>query len=282
MADDSTASTASTASSSRDFFSRRPSFFGARNKGHKNTPSGLVRSTTTTTPPPPPPTQTTTPAPRQFDVPSLVPNLYQFPAKATAPAAPTAPTTPPRSKHRSRHSISSSVTDIGTSLRRSRSASLRTDTSSGTASSHKRTPSATLALSLSPEKNSSANAAPGGSRPALSISTFTRNNRQKSSENVKTAEGGNRQVYEKSPLSAIDNPKTPFGMAVPLRYPPAQKEIPQGIQRQQSTYGGNFNGGLQPAAQLSMGGGATPHIIFQHIHEMASKRISTLDYLRKA
>ncbi|KAF2785614.1 hypothetical protein K505DRAFT_368988 [Melanomma pulvis-pyrius CBS 109.77] len=282
MADDSTASTASTAPStapsSRDFFTRRPSFFGARNKGHKNTHAGLVRSTTTTPPPPP----------RQFDVPSLVPNTYQFPAKAaapiapTAPAAPSAPSTPPRSKHRSRHSISSSVTDIGISLRRSRSASLRTDTSSGTASSHKRTPSATLALSLSPEKTAGANAVPGAARPALSISTFTRNNRQKSAENVKTAEGGTRQVYEKSPLSAVDNPKTPFGMAVPLRYPPAQKEIPQGIQRQQSTYGGNFNGGLQPAAQLSMGGGATPHIIFQHIHEMASKRISTLDYLRKA
>jgi hypothetical protein len=72
-------------------------------------------------------------------------------------------------------------------------------------------------------------------------------------------------------------------MAVPLRYPPSQKEI-QGVQRQQSqsVYGGNYSGGLAPAAPIAVPNGANPNIIFQHIHELASKRISTLDYLRKA
>ncbi|KAF2709384.1 hypothetical protein K504DRAFT_481807 [Pleomassaria siparia CBS 279.74] len=220
--------------------------------------------------------------------PPLPPPLLAPPptiATLTVPTTASAPSTPPRRKHSSRHSISSSVTEITNSLRRSRSASLRTDTSSGTASSHKRTPSDTLALSVSPEKNATANAtsaASATSRPALSISTFARNNRQKSSENVKIAEGGTRQPYEKSPLSAVDNPKTPFAMSAPLRYPPAQKEPSQGLQRQQSQYGGAYNGALQPAANISLAGSATPNVIFQHIHEMASKRISTLDYLRKA
>lgn len=86
----------------------------------------------------------------------------------------------------------------------------------------------------------------------------------------------NAQAYEKSPLSAVDKPKTPFGMAVPLssRHPPTQKEMLQ--QNRQA------NAQLAPAAPIPVPLGANPNIIFQHIHEMASKRISTLDYLRKA
>ena len=110
------------------------------------------------------------------------------------------------------------------------------------------------------------------SRPALSISTFARN-KQKSSENVRP---DTAHVYEKSPLSAVDKPKTPFGMAVPmpLRHPPTQKEILQANQQSNRT--------LAPAAPIPVPNGSSPNIIFQHIHELASKRISTLDYLRKA
>jgi hypothetical protein len=159
---------------------------------------------------------------------------------------------------------------------------LRTNDSSGntsTASStHRRTPSATLALSLSPEKNGvPTNAAAQPTRPALSISTFSRN-RQKSTENVRP--DGSKQPYEKSPLSATDNPKTPFSMAVPLRYPPTQKDIQQ-VRRQDST-SINYNSGLGPAAPIGIAGGVNPNAVFQHIQELASKRISTLDYLRKA
>jgi hypothetical protein len=89
-------------------------------------------------------------------------------------------------------------------------------------------------------------------------------------------EGQNAQVYEKSPLSAVDKPKTPFGMAVPmpLRHPPTQKEILQANRQ--------ANAQLAPSAPIPLPNSANPNIIFQHIHEMASKRISTLDYLRKA
>ncbi|CAN9253073.1 unnamed protein product [Alternaria alternata] len=204
-------------SSAQGIFSRRPSFFGGKNKGHKQ---ALQASS-------------------------------------------------------SRHSIASSVTDLGSSLRRSRSASLRTNTSDGTAktsSSHKRLPSATLALTYSPEKAPIPNTTSNASRPALSISTFSRN-KQKSSDNVKT----DTVYYDKSPLSAVDKPKTPFAnmaVPIPLRHPPSQKEILQANQQSNRT--------LAPAAPIPVPNGSNPNLIFQHIHELASKRISTLDYLRKA
>ncbi|KAF2872354.1 hypothetical protein BDV95DRAFT_492089 [Massariosphaeria phaeospora] len=266
------ATTTTTApTSAASLFSRRPSFFG-RSRARK------AAATASTAPSPLPdinfdafsPSPSTAAA---SNPPPLAASQYE--------AADKVPSTPPRRKHSSRHSISSSVTEFGSSLRRSRSASLRTNTSSGTASSHK------MALSLSPEKPSAANAAPTASRPALSISTFARS-KQKSAENIRPPDSAaSRQAYEKSPLSAVDNPKQPLGMAVavPLRYPPTQKEIQQAhqAQRQHSTYGAaSYNGGLAPAAPISLPNGANPNIIFQHIQEMASKRISTLDYLKKS
>ncbi|RYN22686.1 hypothetical protein AA0121_g11017 [Alternaria tenuissima] len=242
-------------SSAQGIFSRRPSFFGGKNKGHKQALSTLS-----------PPTLNLSP---ELDTPPLDPDQYQFP--------PRVPTTPQRRRQASssRHSIASSVTDLGSSLRRSRSASLRTNTSDGTAktsSSHKRLPSATLALTYSPEKAPINNTTSNASRPALSISTFSRN-KQKSSDNVKT----DPVYYDKSPLSAVDKPKTPFAnmaVPIPLRHPPSQKEILQANQQSNRT--------LAPAAPIPVPNGSNPNMVFQHIHELASKRISTLDYLRKA
>ncbi|KAI4919345.1 hypothetical protein J4E90_001478 [Alternaria incomplexa] len=249
--------------SSQGLFSRRPSFFGGKTKGqgHKQTNSTLA-----------PPQLNITPAANPgLKTPPLQLDQYEFPARLAA--------TPPRRRHASsRHSIASSVTDLGSTLRRSRSASLRTNASAS--SSHKRTPSATLALTYSPEKAPVPASVTNASRPALSISTFSRS-KQKSSENVKT-EGGSvqqpqAQVYEKSPLSAVDKPKTPFGnmaVPIPLRHPPSQKEILQANQQSNRT--------LAPAAPIPVPNGSNPNLVFQHIHELASKRISTLDYLRKA
>ena len=248
-------------SSAQGIFSRRPSFFGGKNKGHKQALSTLSPPTLNLTPV----AASTSP---ELDTPPLDPDQYQFP--------PRVPTTPQRRRQASssRHSIASSVTDLGSSLRRSRSASLRTNTSDGTAktsSSHKRLPSATLALTYSPEKAPIPNTTSNASRPALSISTFSRN-KQKSSDNVKTD-----SVYDKSPLSAVDKPKTPFAnmaVPIPLRHPPSQKEILQANQQSNRT--------LAPAAPIPVPNGSNPNMVFQHIHELASKRISTLDYLRKA
>ncbi|KAH9876202.1 hypothetical protein J1614_004081 [Plenodomus biglobosus] len=269
------------------FFGRRPSLFGTRNRQHKHSASSaariapaphLPRPQTPQTPPPalsaPPPTLNLPPAPRS------PPNagLDQLPhGPGQYDDAPRLPATPPKRRHGSRQSIAASVTDLGSQLRRSRSASLRTNTSHGTgsSSSHKRTPSATLALTYSPEKAPVPNSVANASRPTLSISTFSRS-KQKSAENVRP-DAANTHVYEKSPLSAVDKPKTPFGtMAVPmpLRHPPSQKEILQASQQSNRT--------LAPAPPLPVPNGSTPNVVFQHIQDLASKRISTLDYLRKA
>ncbi|KAH7389474.1 hypothetical protein DE146DRAFT_747622 [Phaeosphaeria sp. MPI-PUGE-AT-0046c] len=259
-----------TANTSSGLFSRRPSFFGSKaSKGHaKGSRVSLSYSSSSSrTAATPPPALTLPPVTTPDETP-LVPSQYRD--------SPKVPSTPQRKQPTSRHSIASSVTDIGSSLRRSRSASLRTNTSAGTTStsSHRRTPSATLALTYSPEKTPNA-ATSNGSRPTLSISTFSRS-KQKSSDNVKPDGTANAQVYEKSPLSAVDKPKTPFAMAVPLssRHAPSQKDMLQ-PNRQGTTQ-------LAPSAPIPLPNVANPNVIFQHIQEMASKRISTLDYLRKA
>ncbi|KAI8934314.1 hypothetical protein NX059_009052 [Plenodomus lindquistii] len=254
-----TPSTASTASTG--FFTRRPSLF---NRHHKHSASSVAR----VHPPPAPRASTPPPALDDLTHPPRRPSQYDETLSV--------PTTPPRRRHGSRHSLASSVTDLGSQLRRSRSASLRTNTSNGTgsSSSHKRTPSANLALTHSPDKAPVPTAVGNASRPNLSISTFARS-KQKSAENVRP--DANPQVYEKSPLSAVDKPKTPFGamaVSMPLRHPPTQKDVSQANQQS--------NRALGPAAPIPVPNGSTPNVVFQHIQDLASKRISTLDYLRKA
>lgn len=61
---------------------------------------------------------------------------------------------------------------------------------------------------------------------------------------------------------------------MPLRHPPSQKDILHANQQSNRT--------LAPAAPIPVPNGSNPHLVYQHIHELASKRISTLDYLRKA
>ncbi|QRD02089.1 hypothetical protein JI435_417540 [Parastagonospora nodorum SN15] len=147
---------ASASATASGFFSRRPSFFSSTkgsSKGHQNKASRSSVSysshsyhrTNAASPPALilPPAPSSTPAP---DETPHEPGQYD--------SNPIQPTTPHHRRHASRHSIASSVTDIGSSLRRSRSNSVRTNTSGGTAStsSHKRTPSANLALTYSPKR----------------------------------------------------------------------------------------------------------------------------------
>ncbi len=90
--------------------------------------------------------------------------------------------------------------------------------------------------------------------------------------------GLNRRLND-SPISAIDKPKTHFAMAVPMpvRFPPSEKTIPPSSLQSSGR-------ALGPAAPIPipLPNTSSPHVVFQQIHELASKRISTLDYLRKA
>ncbi|KAJ4392861.1 hypothetical protein N0V91_011216 [Didymella pomorum] len=212
----------------------------------------------------PPPALTSPTSPIKEDPTPKTPPPPDTASDIQSPPRQYASPTTPQKRLNSRHSIASSVGELGLQLRRSRSTSLRSATSS-----HKRhasTASTMHSVSLSPEKVPPA-APISASRPTLSIATFARN-KAKSSDNVKP---DNTQYYDKAPLSALDKPKTPFMAAMPLRNPPTQ-----------TTARSASIAGLAPAAPISVPNGANPNIIFQHIHELASKRISTLDYLRKA
>ncbi|KAF1960394.1 hypothetical protein CC80DRAFT_439123 [Byssothecium circinans] len=257
-----------TNTNTNSLFSRRPSFFGGRSSKPPKTP-------TTQTPPAPAPA-------------AAGPPVINFPDLFAPPAKPSSAANPPRQhrRHASRHSVSSTLGDFGSQLQRSRSASVRTNDSSGTtsthtasSSSHQRAPSNNLALSYSPEKNATqaapSVAASNPSRPALSISTFARSKQQKAADNVRPDMTGQRQGYDKPPLSAAvdsSHPKTP------LRSSSTTRDL-QSARRPDM-----YSGGLGPAAPIALPShsASNPNMIFQHIQEMASKRISTLDYLRKS
>ncbi len=168
-----------------------------------------------------------------------------------------------------RHSISSSVTDIGASIRRSTS-----KRSSSTSSAKLTSPSTTTlaTISYSPEKGA---AIAHVSKPTLSVSTFAR--RQKSSDNVRDQREGS--IFSRSPLSASEANGTVGMTAVPLRYPHQTGRPPTA---QSNINFGQSNASLGPTASIAPSANSpNPHAVFQHIHDMASKRISTLDYLRK-
>ncbi|USP76714.1 hypothetical protein yc1106_03988 [Curvularia clavata] len=256
---------------SQSIFSRRPSIFGSKNRASRHTASSLSVSHTHAAPADSPPTLTLQPADRLNTPPPDDSDQSDLHSKQ--------PPTPSRRRHVSRQSIASSVTDLGAQLRTtSRSASLRTNTSTATrktsssSSSHTRNHSATLTIAPEPEK-APAQAPPSHAlRPSLSVSTFSRN-KQKSTDPAPPS--SHSHLDERSP-SSLDKPKTPFAMAVPmpLRHPPTQKDILQANQQSNRTLG--------PAAPIPVPNGSNPNLVFQHIHELASKRISTLDYLRKA
>ncbi|KAF2759707.1 hypothetical protein EJ05DRAFT_307128 [Pseudovirgaria hyperparasitica] len=180
---------------------------------------------------------------------------------------------------RHRRSISTSQ---GADSTLSRSTSLRSSSTVGSASfsSNNRAPSAaaTLALSYSPEKG-----LPGSNvtRPALSITTFGRN-RQKSTDNLRTLNSdsnGGPSSFSKSPLSAAEANSSVGMQPIPLRHnaPPPR---PPGTSHSNYSQSNGVIGQATPLVPPS--NGYNPSVVFQHIHDLATKRISTLDYLRKA
>ncbi len=148
----------------------------------------------------------------------------------------------------SRHSIAASVSGLGSSLRRSNSVE----------GSHKARRPSTAATALeSPVKPQAADSA----------------------SHRDTTSGHHR----KASFSAAE-PKTPLAMlAVP--FGGSRKEDKEAVRQASASYASNaqVNGNhVPPPVPPPTGGSQTPFAIYQHIHDTASKRISTLDYLRKA
>ncbi|KAL9062131.1 MAG: hypothetical protein Q9157_009202, partial [Trypethelium eluteriae] len=181
-----------------------------------------------------------------------------------------------RSKRResSLHSLTTSVTEFGTSVRRSVSLRTPTDTSPSQAREFTFGPSGSLS-STSPKKRS-ASAASHYNKPPLSVPGFSR--KKKSSESVDHG-------YTSFAEGAV--PRGKFGMLVApfgtrsrgddMGKPSSNSYASTLAYTQTSTT-------LGPPASIpsSSGGNQNPNLVYQHIHDLASKRISTLDYLRKA
>lgn len=179
-----------------------------------------------------------------------------------------------RSKRResSLHSLTTSVTEFGTSVRRS--VSLRSPTDTGPHPNYNFGPPA-ASSSVSPKKRS-VSAAGHYSKPGLSVPGFSR--KKKSSESVDHG-------YISYPEGAASRGK--FGMLVT---PFGTKSRGDDMGKPaSSTYASSFPytqnaSALGPPVSMSSSasGNQNPNVVYQHIHDMASKRISTLDYLRKA
>ena len=137
-------------------------------------------------------------------------------------------------------------------------------------------------------------------RPLLSVSTFAR--RAKSTDNVHTNPeggasggglGGDGVGRAKTPISADE--RAPMLPQLIGHHHHHQKKAVGSAGGGLGTTGGddsassvhstaNLQPSLLPAGGGSSGSGGAqnPYLVFQHIHDVASKRISTLDYLRKA
>ncbi|OJD29213.1 uncharacterized protein BKCO1_8700030 [Diplodia corticola] len=244
MVSSSTAPTSTSGATSHSFLPRKPSLF-RRDRSRNKDASGADL-----------PPRSSTPQPRSV---TPVPPIDESDAVSS--------TSPPhRGKHSSRHSFASSVADFGSNLRRS--ASLRS--SSSNSAKEQPLPSSSLAqATLSPEKPTFA--ANASSNKLLA--TFTR---------------GRQKSYDASAAAAVgkppDEPRTP-GMANTVGAAHMWASRPSGTAHSNLAFGQVSNPLAAPAnipPVPSAAGGHNPHAVFQHIHDMSSKRISTLDYLRKA
>ncbi|KAF2399132.1 hypothetical protein EJ06DRAFT_512206 [Trichodelitschia bisporula] len=198
---------------------------------------------------------------------------------------------PPGSSRTYSNSISS--VDLGNSLRRSaslrsvgsgpsthtRAPSLsRPSTSPNKHRSHRRSPSVTLAVSLSSHDSRLPGLAQA-SKPILHIPTFTK--RQKSSDNF-------RDVAGEGGFSPVEPPPSRFGPSPVQRgnNPPGRPPATSHSNLSNLSYTTSGNGSIgssAPVVPATVGpGGLNPQVVYQNILDTASKRISTLDYLRKA
>lgn len=166
------------------------------------------------------------------------------------------------SRHR-RYSQSVSTVDLQ-SLRRS--VSLRSISNPYSHKHNRVTSTATLAFSLSQDQHPPSSS--HSSKPLLHIPNFTK--RQKSADNVRDFEGS-----------------SPGGMASGIQsvqYRNTQPGRPPTSHSQSNLNFSQTNGvlGATPIVPNIPNGALNPQTVYQHILDTCSKRISTLDYLRKA
>jgi hypothetical protein len=185
------------------------------------------------------------------------------------------------SKRTHRHSHSTHNIDLG-NLRRS--ISLRSVSSPH--NKHNREPSntSTLALSISHENSPPPSLhSQSSSKPLVYIPAFAK--RQKSADALSSL-GGGFETY--SPLDAARSNPAAKMMPMSAAYTKPSgvstgRPVGASISSVNTSYSQSSNGlGSTMQVPPPVAGSQTPQMVYQHIMDTASKRISTLDYLRKA
>ncbi|KAK4993062.1 hypothetical protein LTR66_006109 [Elasticomyces elasticus] len=281
-----------------NIFSRKSSLFG--NRHHTATANANANASTHTLAP--------APAPAHAHANADVNGNGNSSTRSNNNSNGGGPTTPPTSgdtalskpgpnrRDSSILSLSSSVADLGSSVRRSVSLRSHKSRSSGSFQNHKaRSPSsATLvysslsaSTSVSPEKGQRSHSSGSKVWPTLSSHPLSSPPRINPPDNV-ASPGAPEHRPLRPPLTAAEAPKTPYSMLVapfghnpkrqaPDRLPP----ISQSTFREASVFGGsNAGASLQPSPSLPVGA-HTPAAVHRHIRDTAHKRIATLDYLRR-
>ncbi|KAL2351438.1 hypothetical protein BJ546DRAFT_1066219 [Cryomyces antarcticus] len=206
------------------------------------------------------------------------------PAPSSTAITPPNPGSTPRSHKRESSilSLSSSVTDLGTSVRRSVSLRSRSSYSSNKTRSP---PSNILSFSYSSEKGArSVNTTL--SKPSLSLGHIIHGSRSSETLNYNQPSPP-EHIYNRSPLSAVDLPRSTFGTmpTAAFGHNPRRLDTSEAgkMQNTSTGQGGATSSPPLPNPPLQASAGANnPRALHQHINDTASKRIATLDYLRKA
>lgn len=200
----------------------------------------------------------------------------QLPQADGGASPPSGNTTPPpplsrshskSSRKSSRHRYSQSVSTNYDLQSLRRSVSLRSITSSHRLNHQRGASTATLALPITQEHP------PGSSHSSkshLHLPNFTK--RQKSADNV-------RDFSESTSPGEVT--KLPGGMAA-VQYRNTQPGRPPGTSHSMSSLNYPQTNGPVPPLPTAPNGLQNPQTVYQHILDTCSKRISTLDYLRKA
>lgn len=188
---------------------------------------------------------------------------------------------PPRSRKKSRHSLSSSVTDFGNALRRS--ASLRSNSGRSPTSPSGHHPYGSGGLTPDGLERPQI----GISKSTLSLSSFTR--RKKSIESIKSLRlGASGTLPPEGTYPAFEGPRSGSASMSGIQMRQAAPR-PTGTSQSNIGFGeskSSMAGSAPTIPALPTGATApgmpNPNATFNHIHDMAAKRLNTLDYLRKA
>jgi len=132
-------------------------------------------------------------------------------------------------------------------------------------------------------------AQPPRSRAKLSVSSRSLSQRFKGTDSPPWADQLNNSPAKAPPVPAVETPRTVYSMLAATPLPrratsdrPSLSQQASSVRDVSSSHGSTSNGvSLPPAPTLSAAAAGNPNAIYQSIYETSSKRMATIDYVRK-